>query len=169
MLPNLLPLRAASVLAFVACCATASAQVSVLTHPNQFTSSAVLLTFEDALAPVTDQYAALGVHFELTNGNGCGVFNDPVPRTFGPSGGLALNNLGQGDVGMELSFDAPVQRVGFEVRNGATEDLVVTLTVLNGGQVVDSRSFDTGLAYTFVAQESVTGFDHVLLDVQGGA
>lgn len=169
MLPNLLPPRAAFVLAFVLCSATASAQVSVLTHPNQFTASAALLTFEDGVAPVTEQYADLGVHFELTNGNGCGVFNDPVPRTFGPSGGMALNNLGQGDVGMEITFDALVQRVGFEVRNGATEDLVVTLTVLNDGSVVDSRSFDTGLAYTFVAQESSTGFDRVLLDVTGGA
>lgn len=169
MLSTLLPPRAASTLAFLALSATASAQVTVLTHPNQFTSSSILLTFEDALAPVTEQYAGLGVHFELTNGNGCGVFNDPLPRTFGPSGSLALNNLGQGNVGMEIRFDALVQRVGFEVRNGATEDLVVTLTVLNDGLVVDSRSFDTGLAYTFVAQESVVGFDHVLLDVTGGS
>jgi hypothetical protein len=169
MLLNLSPRRAACSLASLALTLTASAQVTVLTHPNQFTSSSVLLTFEDALAPLTEQYAGLGVHFGLTNGNGCGVFNDPVPRTFGPSGSLAVNNLGQGDVGMEITFDTPVQRLGFEVRNGATEDLVVTLTVLNGGLVVDSRSFDTGLDYTFVAQESVVGFDHVLLDVTGGA
>lgn len=169
MLPTTMNRQTAGALVLLALSSTASAQVSQLTHPNQFTTSATLLTFEDALAPVTDQYAGLGVHFQLTNGNGCGVFNDPVPRTFGPSGSLALNNLGQGDVGMEITFDAPVQRVGFEVRNGATEDLVVTLTVLNDGLVVDSRSFDTGLAYTFVAQESVVGFDHVLLDVTGGA
>ena len=147
----------------------ASAQVTQLTHPNQFTADATLITFEDGVAPVTSQYAFLGVHFQLTNGNGCGIFDDPVPRTFGPSGGLALNNLGQGDVGMEITFDEPVQRIGFEVRNGADEDLVVTLTVLADGFVVDSRSFDTGIDYTFVAQESVTGFDHVLLDVTGGA
>lgn len=169
MFSTLSPRCAALSFALLALSTTASAQVSVLTHPNQFTSAAILLTFEDALAPVTDQYAGLGVNFQLTNGNGCGVFNDPVPRTYGPSGSFALNNLGQGDVGMEITFDAPVQRVGFEVRNGATEDLVVTLTVLNDGLVVDSRSFDTGLAYTFVAQESVVGFDHVLLDVTGGA
>jgi hypothetical protein len=169
MLPTLTTpsaFRALALLAFPIC---ATAQVTQLTHPNQFTATSTLLTFEDALAPVTEQYANLGVHFELTNGNGCGVFSDPVPRTFGPSGSLALNNLGQGDVGMEITFDVPVQRLGFEVRNGADEDLVVTLTVLSDGLVVDSRSFDTGLAYTFVAQESVVGFDHVLLDVTGGA
>ena len=92
----------------------ASAQVTQLTHPNQFTADATLITFEDGVAPVTSQYAFLGVHFQLTNGNGCGIFDDPVPRTFGPSGGLALNNLGQGDVGMEITFDEPVQRIGFE-------------------------------------------------------
>lgn len=59
--------------------------------------------------------------------------------------------------------------MGFEVRNGADEDLIVTLTVLNDCLVVDSRSFDTGLAYAFVAQRSVECFDHVLLDVTGGA
>lgn len=168
MIPTALK-RVACTLALLSLPVTATAQVSLLTHPNQFTADSVLLTFEDGIAPLTDQYASLGVHFQLTNGNGCGLFNDPTPRTFGPSGNLALNNLGQGDVGMEITFDTPVNRLGFEVRNGADEDLVVTLTVISDGSVVDSRSFDTGLAYTFVAQESVTGFDHVLLDVTGGA
>jgi hypothetical protein len=155
--------------ALALCAATASAQVSVLSHPNQLTPTANLLTFEGVSGPITEQFASQGAHFVLTNGAGAGIFPDPAPRTFGPSGNNAINNLGQGPVGMVITFDDPQNRIAFELRNAENEDLVVTISTLSNGMVVDSRSFLTGLAYTFIAEESVEGFDYVLLEVTGGA
>jgi hypothetical protein len=174
------PYRRAFVLAlgvpmFGALGARASAQTTILTSPSQFGAGATLIDFENAVAPVSTQYASQGVSLLLTNRRGATTVQDTTPRAWGPAGPRALRNTVAPLIGgkypdLRIDFERPMTRVGFEFRSlSSSDDVQVTLTgVCSGVPVAEAQYFVTsGTAWRFVGLESSVPFDHVLVEGVG--
>lgn len=154
-----------------------SAQTTVLTNPSQFSGSATVLAFEDALAPLTSQYAAAGAQFLLENHKGADVVVDSTPRAFGPAGPRALRNTVLPSAGgkwpaLTLEFALPMTRVGLEVRNLSTnDDVAITLFNACSGQAVTApKTFVTsGGVWRFAGLESAVPFDRVRIEAIGSS
>ncbi|MCH8815900.1 MAG: hypothetical protein IH957_12575, partial [Chloroflexi bacterium] len=134
------------------------AQTTILTNPNQFSGSETIIDFE-SITPgtiVTNQFAAEGVNFILTSGQGAGSFNDNLPRTFGPPGPIVIGNFGSGgptnpcpDLRMLLS--SPMTRIAFEIRTNNPDDLILTIQCFASGVPLGSEFFNTeSTSFTFV-------------------
>ncbi len=174
------PYRRAFVLAccvptFGALSAQASAQTTILTSPSQFGAGATLIDFEDAVAPVSTQYASQGASLLLTNLRGATTAQDATPRAYGPAGPRALRNtvaplLGGKYPDLRIEFERPMTRVGFEFRSlSSSDDVQVTLTgVCSGQPVAEAQHFVTsGTTWRFVGLESSVPFDSVLVEGVG--
>jgi hypothetical protein len=153
----------------------AYAQTTMLTSPSQFGPSATLIDFEDAVDPVTAQYAAQGATFLLTNNRGAITAQDTTARMFGPSGPRALRNtiaplIGGKYADLRIDFDRPVTRVAFEFRSlSNSDDVQLTLQGVCSGEPVAAAQFfmTSGTLWRFVGLESAVPFDHVLVEAVG--
>jgi len=166
---------AAAALACTAFAGRVHAQTTVLTSASSFGAGATLIDFEDAIAPVTTQYASLGVSFLLTNRRGATTVQDTTLRASGPAGPRALRNAIAPTINgkypdLRIDFDRPVTRVGFDFRSlGTSDDVQLTLTGVCAGVPVAAAQFfmTSGTNWRFVGLESDAAFDYVLVEGVG--
>jgi VCBS repeat-containing protein len=154
---------------------------AILSNPSQFSGSETVIDFEgltnnhgfpgDVLDP--NQYSAQGVQISLVGPHQAGLtdyYSDASqPRQFGPSGDYVLDDfplIGTGsDLGtpypdLDMKFATPMNRVGFEL---LSQPGVTTVTLLSGGNVVATQTFNTNLNFQFIGLEDLAGFDEVVV------
>lgn len=154
-------------------CSSAYAQTTILTSPADFSGSEQVVDFEGLGPDGSPVPIADGVLFSLTPGGDAPLFfNDVTPTEFGPAGdGSIDDDVASGATSFRdliITFPGPVNRMGFEMRSLANDEITLTVHCLNEGVIVDSFSFPPpgvlGLPYRFYAFETAGTFDEVMID-----
>jgi hypothetical protein len=145
-----------------------------LNSPNQFSGGETVIDFEGFTGGtlIDDEYAFLGVNFSLDGGLAPKInANLASAREFGPVGNGALENFPPGAPfpfpGLNITFDDPMTRVGFELRTSNADDTIFELICTCDGGVVGSQLVDSGQAFQFVAVEGLAPFDAIRLEATG--
>ena len=155
--------------ACLAAAASAHADPTVLLSGfGAFSGTETQITFEGLnLLDGGDVGSVDGVDFSLTSGGPAKYFAEPFPRESGLPGTGSINNfwdLVPPYPDLDLLLPGPMQRVAFEARVNAEDEVAVTL--LAQGAVVDrvvvpGRGADALYFYGF---ENAAGFDEMVVD-----
>jgi hypothetical protein len=138
----------------------------IVTTPGEFSGAETVIDFEGFVdgTAITTQYA--GVTFALDDGNAPTIWFDAAPKMFAPFGDGALNNFVSA-ANLVITFDSPVNRAGFEIRNNNEDDLIITIRCFSNGQEIGLDPYFTDLGYRLFGLESAQLFDQMILDVTG--
>lgn len=150
----------------------ASAQTGVIFNPGQFSGNESLVEFEGLAEGDTVSSQIPGLTFTLTDGGAPWVVtSDGTPRQFAPQNPGLIQNFDP-TVGLppdlpdlDVYFEAPINRVGFEIKNNDQDDLILSLIVFEGGQVIGQQQYNTSFGWRFLGLESDVPFDHIIVDV----
>lgn len=152
-------------------------QNRILTNPDEFGDSVVLLDFENLPTntfTVSDQFVANGVAFRLEDGRFAGfeVRSANGSKEFDPQGFQNITNF-PGNVSpcpnLIMDFVSPANRVAFEIINNAADDLEIRVVCMLEGQILQTQQFSTDLSWKFVGLESNVPFDQIIVDVFGAS
>lgn len=173
--------RSAFVLAAVALLASqpVSAQANRVESPSRFSGSHTTIDFEGLTGSelVAEQYAALGVHFSLVDGGApFADFTNPANEFRSVADGTGLiQNFEPGTPvlgGMEdfpdmvVTFDSPMNRVGFAVVSNMNDDILISVSCMCLGEVVATEFFDTTFGWRFIGLETEVPFDQILVNAE---
>lgn len=151
----------------------ARAQTVVLTNPSQFSGFEKVITFDTlgTSVAVTNQFEPFndqGVRFTVNTGGPPITVTEVNPRQFGPAGTRALANSGSPPNNVILNFNAPMNRVAFELRTlSSTDDVSLSVQCMCGGTAIGTHCINTTSTYQFVGIESAVPFDQLVIDAQG--
>ncbi len=140
-----------------------------LSSPADFSGEETLIDFEGLTvgSNITNEFSDQGVVFLLKNGLGAEVWNDPTPKSYGPSGDIALNNFpdNSGNYNLEMTFTEAINKIGFEIRTNSNDDLNLLIKCIRGGTVCHSEFYVTDLNFKFIGFESPEPFEQVIIEV----
>lgn len=147
-------------------CGLGGNAVAVPINISDFSGSETVFDFEGLGSPGDSLTDIGGVNFMLGTGVGVGYTNYSDTSSY-IDNATGLDSSGPYSTSMIITWDDMIDRVGFESRSNAGDDLVLQFTTLFNGVVVETETVSFGTSeWGWSGFETAYAFDQLVIDAE---